>query len=150
MKILLKIYEKFLTLLKINSSQKIEPDIENTTKKNITDNGSVIFGLYEDNYISMLVNTPDISDTNNDQNALLDQAENYANFLVYITNGLVHDQIINLVEKTMKDTKDLNKKLFLQNVLYFFPILENELEKDLTKNISKNLPVVRPLNVFRL
>jgi hypothetical protein len=137
-------------LLKINSSQKIEPDIENTTKKNITDNGSVIFGLYEDNYISMLVNTPDISDTNNDQNALLDQAENYANFLVYITNGLVHDQIINLVEKTMKDTKDLNKKLFLQNVLYFFPILENELEKDLTKNISKNLPVVRPLNVFRL
>lgn len=136
-----KIYKKLLTLF--NNKSVKQP-------KNIVDfinESSVLFSLYNNCDIVTLVNVPDTSNCEIDELTL--KAENYANFIVHITNGLIYDQIINLLNNKIKTSENINNKLFLENVLYFIPLLEKDLENKLLYNLKTNDPMISPLNVFR-
>jgi hypothetical protein len=140
-----KIYKKFLIVYKaITNTNSLS-----TTEKKETplDEASAIFKIFNDNQIFVILDIPNISDNYDPINMVRD-SENYANFLVHITNGLLYEQILNIVKNKLSKTEDLNNKLFLENVLYFFSAIETDLKKNISSKLLNKEPLVRPTNVF--
>ena len=149
-----KIYKKFLIAYKsiitiFNEEETLEEKSENNLSEKPLETASVIFKVINDDQIAVILNIPSIS-SEYDSDNMINDSENYANFLVHITNGLMYDQIISLVKKKLKETDDTTNKLFLENVLYFYTAIENDLEKTLINKLSSNKPLIRPINVFNV
>lgn len=140
MKFLLNIYDRFLTWLNL---QRISPQ---NSKQSKSDEGSLSFHFKNNDSILVLMNIPSISDTNPDN--IVEISEKYASFLVHVSNGLMQDEVVGLLNSALDQTDDLNKQLFLRNTLYFLPILENELKKSLYHKYINNMPMIRPIHVF--
>lgn len=144
MNFILKIYKKFLIVYNSIFKQKNK---EKSHDLQICNSASIIFKIVDNDHIASVVNIPDLP-IDYDITNISSDAENYANFLVHITNGLIHDQILNLIKKKLLETDDINNKLFLDNVLYFFTAIENELDQKLISELSNNRPLIRPSRVF--
>jgi len=141
-----KIYKKFLIVYKaITATNSLSTTEEK--KETPLDEASAIFKLFDNNQIFVTLDIPYISDNYDPINMVRD-SENYANFLVHITNGLLYEQILNIVKNKLSKTEDLNNKLFLENVLYFFSAIETDLKKNISSKLLNKEPLVRPTNVF--
>jgi hypothetical protein len=150
--IISSIYKKLLTLYSLIKARlhKKSSQNQNTTinLSNITtNNGSLMFVL-DTNNIMILINIPDTSDKTSED--IVDLAENYANFIIHITNDTMYNDILDLLEKKMIEDENISNKLFIENVLSFAPILKSELEKQsLSSYINNTEPLIRPTSVFK-
>ncbi len=144
-----KIYKKLLIVynILINSDKYVEKKDSKENIDTIIDFGSILFKIVEQDQIGIVVNIPALSKEYDSDNIISD-AENYANFLVHITNGMMRNQLINLVKKRLNETEDPINKLFLENVLYFFPIIEDEFTNKILKYGER--PLIRPTGVFNI
>lgn len=121
--------------------------LSKNTNSIITNDGSLIF-ILENDIVVILINIPETSNKTSDE--IVNLAENYANFIITTGNDSTYNTIINLLEKKIKEEDNISNKLFLENVLYFAPILKNQLEKEaISSYINDKEPLIRPTNVFR-
>ncbi len=151
---MLSIYKKLLILFSsikkifIKQKTKIKND-PNTSidTSDIASKGSLMFILDNENVL-ILINIPDTTNKTSEQ--IVDLAENYANFILGISNHTMYTNILSLLEERISTDDNLSNKLFVENVLHFAPILKNELEKQvLSSYINNTEPVVRPTSVFK-
>jgi hypothetical protein len=143
-----KIYKKFSIVYKIifsnyESSEKEKDETTQSAQKT----PFVLFKVMDNKQISIILDMPNIS-SDYDCNNMINDSENYANFLVHITHGLMYEDILNLVKKKLYETDDMTNKLFLENVLYFFSAIENDLMRVSADQKSSKTPLIRPLEVF--
>jgi hypothetical protein len=147
---MLLIYKKLLLLSryikKIFTSQK---DTEKSVQNPIFNkNQGSLFFVLDDSTILILINIPDTSNKTADE--IVDLAENYANFIIGISNNHMYNEIIDLLEKKMMVDDNVSNKLFVENVLHFAPILKNELEKQMISSYINNAePLIKPTSVFK-
>lgn len=139
-----KIYKKFSIAYKV-----IFSNYESSEKKDSTVQKTpfVLFKIMDNKQISIILDIPNIS-SEYDCNNMISDSENYANFLVHITHGLMYEDVLNLVKKKLYETDDTTNKLFLENVLYFFSAIENDLMRVSADQKSFKTPLIRPLEVF--
>lgn len=148
MKFLLNILDKLLMWLRLQRISQQKESLMPLDIKPVDEDGSLSFKFKNHNdSILVTINTPNISASSNSDD-IVDISEKYAGFLVHISNGLMHDEVVKLLNTALEQTTDLNKQLFLKNTLYFLPILENELEQSLIAKYMHNQPMIRPVNVF--
>lgn len=111
-------------------------------------NGMIIFSMSDPDSIdiSCLVPNP----TSEDATQLSNQAEQFAEMLLCINEGLFKKNIIEVLTKQYEKEKDPIKKLLIDNILHFWSVLQTsyKTEKKLkSKNNSKE-PLVNPMAVF--
>jgi hypothetical protein len=108
--------------------------------------GSLSFRLTEDYNIDIFCGFPSIVDQNDDKK--LELAERFAEFLLYINEGYLKPDVVNLVKDNAVKTTDDNQYLFLENIMVFWAMLHNETKKDNKQKYKKDQPIIRPLSVF--
>lgn len=107
--------------------------------------GGLSFRLNHNKSVDISCYMPETDNMSNDQ--LTSSAENYANLLLYINEGLLMQDIIKFIQKTIDDTDNMHDKLYLENVLLFWGMLHIEHQKKYKHKY--NQPVIRPLAAFR-
>lgn len=141
MQILIELYRKLKILYRkyFNSSY-------NQRSKIIKDNikGSITFNLYEDSNVDIFCYIPETKDMNNEN--LMKEAENFGNFVSSITDGLVSDTIVKLLDKTKANSQDPNEQLFIENILFFWAMSHVNRKAETDKKPSK--PLIKPTSVF--
>lgn len=143
MKILTKLYKRLKILfskwfLKSKPSKLFE----------IADNnikGSITFNLYKNCSVDIFCYIPETK--NMDNNKLTQEAEDFGKFISSITDGLVSDTIVSLLDKTKKETNDPNEQLFIENILFFWAMTHVDRKKEKEKR-SSSRPVIKPTAVF--
>jgi len=102
------------------------------------------FQLTKSNDMDISFKHNSVSDHSVEQISLL--AENCANLVVLINNGLLKKELIGSIKQLKKANMNNDKTtLFLDNVLFFNGLLQEEL-----KSIKKESgPLVRPSSVFK-
>jgi hypothetical protein len=98
----------------------------------LLDNADVDIKLIKPNLINV-----------NDQ-IIIDLAEQYAGFLLYTSTRLFKEKLISSIKKEYKNSSNFNDKLFYDNVLAFYNILESEIDK----LSGQSKPLIRPTSVF--
>jgi hypothetical protein len=119
-----------------------------TQKKSSNDEqgtGGLSFILNHNKSVDVSCYIPETDNMSNDE--LTSSAENYANLLLYINEGLLMPDIIKFIQKRIDNTDNIQDKLFLENVLVFWGLLHIEHQKK-TRH-KPNQPVIRPLSAFR-
>ena len=139
MNIIKKLYRKLKT--SFSKKQLIGPKEKDPSQIA----GSMVFHLYKDSTIDIICYTPEIKEI--ESNELTQSAENFGNFIGAITDGVVSDTIVNLLDKSKKESKDPIDQLFIDNILFFWAMshMSRKSSKD-KKGSSK--PVIRPTAVF--
>lgn len=119
-----------------------------STAKTVQSNyiGAIAFKLTEANEIDILYSLPSTEDKTSDQ--ILNNAEQYAKFLMLINQGYLQEDIIKIFQKNIKPDDQPNDHLLLDNILVFWGMAEIEEVKRLNKQIKKQQPLVRPSVVF--
>ena len=147
---MLLIYKKLLQLFSLikklftNQKEKIESIQNPIFSKN---QGSLFFILDNSNAL-ILINIPDTA--NKTAGEIVDLAENYAHFILGISNDHMYNEIMDLLEKKILTDDNISNKLFVENVLHFAPILKNELEKQTISSYINNAePLIKPTSVFK-
>lgn len=102
------------------------------------------FQLTDSNDIDISFKHNNVSEYSVEQISLL--AENCANLVVLVNNGLLKKELIGAIKQLKKANMNNDKTtLFLDNVLFFNGLLQEEL-----KSIKKESgPLVRPSSVFK-
>jgi len=132
--------------------KKCQNYIFGSSKDNDKDNkesyiGSLELKLTNDLDIDLLCLVPDIEGKSQEEMLLL--AEDYAKFLVYLTQGdLLKNEIFNFLSDKSQKTRDPEYKLLLDNIIVFWNILSKEYKKKLKSNIKDDMPLIRPISVF--
>lgn len=142
------IYNYILSLFNYSTKKIILPN-ELEIKKLKNNNNDVYvaevqFKLTQDSHIDIIFTHKSIQ--NDSVESISVVAENIANLIVLINNGLLKKELI----KVIKDLKKINMNndkntLLLDNILFFNNLLQEEL-KIIKKEIG---PLVKPSNVFR-
>jgi len=142
------IYDYILSLFNYSTKKIILPN-ELEIKKLKNDDSDVYvaevqFKLTQDSHIDIIFTHKPIQ--NDSVESISVVAENIANLIVLINNGLLKKELI----KVIKDLKKINMNndkntLLLDNILFFNNLLQEEL-KIIKKEIG---PLVKPSNVFR-
>lgn len=117
------------------------------TKSRPTPNNiiSLTFELIEDSTkIDISCQLPDISTFTVEEIVIL--AENYANLLVRVNNGLLKKEIVKMIEDTYDDSQ-IEHKLLADNILVFCDLLQVEYDKQ--KLNMNNNPIIKPMAVFK-
>lgn len=149
---MLLFYRKLLEFFKgiftkKNKNTLNSTNLSETQQSLFKDKSSLIFTL-ENETILILVNIPETLNKKPDEISIL--AENYANFIISICNDSTYNTVINLLQQKFKTEENILNRLFLENVLYFAPILKDELEKEaISTYINNKQPLVRPIDVFK-
>lgn len=131
--------KKFLYRLFSEKKQEIIED------KNLKDYiCEVNFKLTPDQNIDIEFLYDNVKDSSVDEISIL--AETCANLIVLINNGLMKKDLLNTIKNNKKQNMNNEKNtLFLDNVLFFNNLLQDEL-----KAIKKdNGPLIRPSMAFR-
>jgi hypothetical protein len=122
--------------------------INNIDKKNQIDKpsivGAITFKLYDDQTIDISCHVPETEKLSSDQMTSI--AENYAELLAYINDGLLSTKIIDFIKETIAVSEYEQDKLFFENVLVFWAIHHSELIK--SKKTKSNQPLIMPSRVF--
>jgi hypothetical protein len=149
MNIIQKLYLKLKTLFSSSKIEKKEEDQKYSTssKFGLKDKikGAITFSLYENNDIDILCFLPETDKMSSDE--ITRESEDFGKFISSITDGLVVDSIVSLLEKNKKKSSDPNDQLFIDNILFFWAMSHIN-RTDKKKNSSKNHPVIRPTAVF--
>jgi|TARA_B100001094_G_C18189208_1_gene806001 hypothetical protein len=111
-----------------------------------TDSIGISFYLTDSSDIDIICNISDINFENLDEITIF--AEKYAELLVLLNNGLLKYQILEIISEYSKDQTDdkLNNKLFADNILSFYRVIENKVQH--AKKTKK--PLIRPIEVFNI
>jgi len=134
MKIIKKIFNQL-------ESKKIDK------KQSIDNIGSFSLRLTSDSNIDILCSLPDITNKSNEEMLIL--AEEYAKFLLYITQPeLIKNDILDFLSDKAEKTRDPEYKLLLDNILIFWEVFNNEYKKRKKNTIKDDLPLIRPISVF--
>lgn len=140
MNIIKKLYKKLKTLFnkKYRTPNNKERDLSQIA-------GSMVFHLYKDSSIDIICYTPEIKEI--ETNNLTQYAEDFGNFIGAITDGLVSDNIVKLLDKSKKESEDPIDRLFIDNILFFWAMshMSRKAPKD-KKNSSR--PIIKPTAVF--
>lgn len=135
MKQIYQIYKKLLNLL-FNRSPVIE---------NIKDNdhiGGINFNMTKDFDIDIACSIPDLEHSNSDD--IIKLSEKYAELILFLNRGIFKKQILQILKNY--NTDNIKSKLFIDNIIYFYPILNDELNKA----IKSNKPLIKPSSVFKI
>lgn len=109
--------------------------------------GSITFSLYDNNDIDIFCFLPDSDSMTVDD--VTKKSEDYGKFLSSITDGLVVDTMIKLLNQTKKESNSPTEQLFIENVLFFWALSHvNHHSRSENKKKNKNRPVIRPTMVF--
>lgn len=71
-------------------------------------------------------------------------AEKYAQLILSLNKGLFSKQILKIFNAHYKKSKNTKEQLFLQNVLVFYNLLQEEV----SKIYNNDSPLIRPSSVF--
>jgi hypothetical protein len=139
MKQIYQIYKKLLNLLfKSEPIKQIESDQIVYDK----DLGTISFSITSNSDIDISCTIPDLENSNSDD--IIKLSEKYAELLLLLNRGLFKKQILKILKQ--HDTENIKSKLFIDNIIYFYPLLNEELNKA----VKANRPLVRPSSVFKL
>jgi hypothetical protein len=122
-------------------SKKEEPITEHSINSQST-NMALHINLLNDADVGINLLKPNLTDINSQ--IIIDLAEQYASFLLYTHTRLFKEKLINTIKTEYKNSSNFNDKLFYDNVLAFYSILENELDR----LSSHSRPLIRPTSVF--
>lgn len=121
---------------------------DNITNSLSNINGMIIFSVSEPDSVDISCMVPNpISD---DPADLSNQAEQFAEMLLCINEGLFKKNIIQVLTNHYDKETDPIKKLLIDNILHFWSVLQTtyKTEKKLkSKNNSKE-PLINPMAVF--
>lgn len=122
---------------------------ENTVQKNTEEKpsdviGAITFKLYNDQTIDISCHIPETDNLSLDK--LASMAENYAELLMYINDGLLSNKIIDFIKDTIAKSQFEQDKLFFENVLVFWAI--HHVEHIKSKKNKSNQPLIMPSRVF--
>lgn len=123
-------------------SQKKQEIIEDSNLKDYI--CEVNFKLTPDQNIDIEFLYDNVQDSSIDQISVL--AESCANLIVLINNGLMKKNLLDTIKNYKKQNMNNDKNtLFLDNILFFNNLLQDEL-KEIKKD---NDPLIRPSMAFR-
>lgn len=140
------IYNYILSLFDRSKTKIIIPSNEDIQK--IIDKDSYVceiqFKLTADNDIDIIFLNKSVNDDSVGQISTL--AENAANLIVLINNGLLKKELLKVIKEMKKINMNNDKvTLLMDNILFFHNLLQEEL-----KSVKKESgPLIRPSNVFR-
>lgn len=103
---------------------------------------SITIKLLSNSDLDITLTKPDLSESSDHE--IIDIAEQYASFLLYFNSKTIKSKILTNLENHYKNSANINDKLFFDNVLAFYEILQNELDKA----YNNSRPIVRPISVF--
>ena len=75
---------------------------------------------------------------------IVEISEKYAQLLLSINKGLFSKQILKIFNDHYKKSTNTKEQLFLQNVLIFYSLLQEEI----SKIYNNDTPIIRPSSVF--
>lgn len=104
-------------------------------------NHSITVGLTNDSNIEIIIDNKFI-----DPNVAFSmlEAEKFAELLFYISTISFTKKIINILETKANKTHNANEKLFIDNILVCYKLIEEEFDK----KTNNNEPIIRPSAVF--
>lgn len=144
-------YKKFLGFFKKENKKEQTVDAgSEAVKSSISDDYNkeylcgITFNLRKDYDIDIAGMLPIIEDLDPDK--MNEVGEKYAQLLLSINKGLFSKKILEIIENKSKNTTDYNEQLFIQNVLVYYGLLKEELNK---YYLNTNMPVIRPTFVFK-
>lgn len=140
MLIFLKALKQFFLCL-FSSNEKTSKIVE-TKIDNKSTNMALHISLLNNADINIELVKPSLE--NIDSQIIIDLAEQYASFLLYTHTKLFKEQLINNIKTEYKNSSNFYDKLFYDNVLAFYSILENEIDR----LSSHSRPLIRPTSVF--
>jgi hypothetical protein len=108
--------------------------------------GAITFSLDKNNNVDILCFFPESADMTADEISL--ESENFGKFIAAITDGLVADSIVKLLDKTKQQSHSTNEQLFIENVLFFWALNHVSNLKTKSNKTEKNTPIIRPTAVF--
>lgn len=103
---------------------------------------ALMIELLPDLDLHIKLSRPDVSQYNNHE--IINLAERCATFLLYFSSKTIKNKILLYLEQEYKNTYNVNEKLLIDNILGFYEILQNELDKA----YSNSGPLIRPSSVF--
>lgn len=144
MLIIQKIYQIFLDLFK-SKTIKTKP-INNEEYI-----GALSFYITKNKDIDIACSIPDISDISLNDLEIL--AETYAEFLSYINEGYLKNDILDILKSKHKnnnltETQKSKYKLFFDNVVFNWVMIHTENSKRKKQSKKDDQPLIRPSSVF--
>lgn len=147
MKIIVQIYRKLLGFFK--SDKKSE--VQNKTVLSEEYIGSLSFSITKKREIDIVCTFPDL--TNKSSENIKDLSEIYAEFLVYINEGFLRDDILQMIEnkdhnKNLTEDQQARDRLFIDNVVFNWALLHVESINKRKQSKKETQPLIRPITVF--
>jgi hypothetical protein len=149
MKIIAQIYKKLLSFFKPKTIDNTKSNSQNNTKEEYI--GSLAFNITKNREIDILCSFPDL--TNKDMEHIRELSEIYAEFLIYINEGYLKDDILDILEnkdnhKQLTEEQQAKDRLFIDNLMFNWAILHVENLKKKKQNSKEDQPLIRPISVF--
>jgi len=129
---------------------------KNNNTKNIYNNnlhkeyvGSLSFFLTKNKDIDISYSFLDLDNYSLEELSLL--SEMYAEFIIYINEGFLQEDIIRILKEKHKNKEYSHKpknKLFIDNIIFNWTLLHSEYNKKNQDKESENSPLIRPISVF--
>lgn len=107
--------------------------------------GSITFLLTKDYDIDVKYMLPNIDNISLER--LLELSEKYASLLLVVNDGQMEERILEILKDSIK--LDDSYSLYIENVLTFYPLLEEEFKKLVIKKSQEYGPLIRPSSVFK-
>ena len=139
MNLIYQIFQRLYSVL--DKRPKSSPDSTSDNTKYIS---GIVFKITENLELDIGCVLPDLHDYSTDE--ISDLAEKYAELLIMINSGIFKNQIFDMLNNKISKIECNDKdRLFINNVLSFDKILNQELNKVL----KNNRPLIRPTSVFK-
>jgi hypothetical protein len=150
MKKIYQIYKKLFSFLssiiyKNNYKQEIILGKDNRDIIEQDHIGSITFLLTKDYDIDVKYMLPNIDNISLER--LLELSEKYASLLLVVNDGQMEERILEILKDSIK--LDDSYSLYIENVLTFYPLLEEEFKKLVIKKSQEYGPLIRPSSVFK-
>lgn len=147
MKIIVQIYKKLLDFFRNN--KKVTN--ENKAVNSETYIGSLTFSITKNREIDIDCAFPDL--TNKSSENIKDLSEIYAEFLVYINEGFLREDILKIIDnkdhnKNLTEDQQAKDRLFIDNVVFNWALLHVENINRRKQSKKETQPLIRPITVF--
>lgn len=118
--------------------------------KSQINNGILSFGLNNNDGILVHCLLPKLNTSDINHDTIAVEAEKFAEMLLCINEGLLKQEIINVLREQYDTEEDINQKLLIENVLNFWSLLYShyKIEKKKTAKSANKMPLIRPMAVF--
>lgn len=152
MKIIAQIYIKLLDFFKRSKRTVVvqnNPRSPHLIKEEYI--GSLSFNITKNREIDISCTLPDLS--NQSPEHIKELSEIYAEFLVYINEGFLKDDILNILDRkdhnpNLTEDQQARDRLFVDNVLFNWALLHVENINRKKQSKKENQPLIRPITVF--